>query len=469
MNPVYRRLFIPASTFTKTRSVSFLLRRFNLLKECQQYGSCGDDDGRRQCDTCTLLGSVLLSFLLNHCYWLIRAHDGCSRFCLAAVTSRLYYNLVVTGEHESCACLEAERSSHFLSRWEPEHVTGTERCIVVIMEGDMLCGVNIGLDVVEMIMMLLVSTINRDHVCDDSEEHCMNRRRRLADWKSMRLVCRQWSLVAMRVLDYGFCDSWTLRMAAACGRSEVVRELLSLGSCEPSSRNNESLRIAVKRGDLEVTQLLLSDRRVDPSANNNECLHEAIQQGNTQIVTLLMRHTKIDPSCQDNDAIREASRYGHEEVVNALLSDSRVDPSARFSEAIRVAAELGHTNIVQRLLVHPRVNPATKYNGALRGAARQGHIQILKMLLEDDRVDAAAIDNESIRVAAANGHLCIVQALLSHPRVNPAARYNEAARLAEERGHLFVLRLLLADPRVDAGAKYDQPWRKTESRPLVRV
>lgn len=89
------------------------------------------------------------------------------------------------------------------------------------MEGDMLNGVCVGLDIIEMIMMFLLSGVNNKHDCC-SHGHDERRRKCLDDWKSIRLVCYEWSKVAMAALDLNFCDSWLLRRAALGGRVEVT-------------------------------------------------------------------------------------------------------------------------------------------------------------------------------------------------------------------------------------------------------
>ena len=90
-------------------------------------------------------------------------------------------------------------------------------------------------------------------------------------------------------------DSAALRLAAANGRTEMVKMLLEDGRVDPTAKHNYALRWAVTNGHMETTRLLLSNEEVQDFIKENPVHFESMLKyteiaGKNQINKMLLSH-----------------------------------------------------------------------------------------------------------------------------------------------------------------------------------
>ena len=117
--------------------------------------------------------------------------------------------------------------------------------------------------------------------------------------------------------------------------------------------NSFVLRDYVNKGDTELVALLMESPTVDPSALNNEALLLAIKRKDAVIATLLLRDSRVDPSARDNLALYLAMRGGLIKLALTILNDPRVKPDREIFHAAVVDAKLRGYDLafMERLLI----------------------------------------------------------------------------------------------------------------------
>ena len=242
-------------------------------------------------------------------------------------------------------------------------------------------------------------------------------------------------------------------IAAANGRTEIVRMFLKDKNINPSMQDNKAIKDASTKGVYSTVKLLLSDGTVNPGAQNSISILLAAKHGHESIFRALLVDPRVNPGAQDNSPIKIAAEHGYYNIVRMLLITSKVDPridlAINSNHPLRVACQNGHLEIVKLLLTEARVNPGDANSGAIVLAARKGHFSIVKLLLNDHRVDPTAKNNSLIREAAAHGRVKVLKILLQDPRIDPAVNNNEPIRLAAKHWKSEAVDLLIKDPRVD--------------------
>ena len=257
-----------------------------------------------------------------------------------------------------------------------------------------------------------------------------------------------------------------LGLAAAAGRSESVRVLLSNAERVP--------------GGVET---LLNHRRDD----GDTPLLLAASQGHLDVVRLGLHHlgTGLNMLVDQRNAIGEtllhvAANFGHADVVRLLLHHPGTDVNALFNERndrgdtpLLLAAFNGHLDVVRLGLQHlgTGMNMLVDQRNAigdtlLHVAAGFGHADVVRLLLQHPGTDVNALVNERnergdtpLILAVSNGHLDVVRLGLQHlgTGINMLVNQRNAVgdtllHVAAGFGYADVVRLLLQHPGTDVNA-----------------
>lgn len=166
-------------------------------------------------------------------------------------------------------------------------------------------------------------------------------------------------------------DYKQLGQAVACGRTELVRELIEQG-VDVNQRNAQghtALHLAVRRGDRDLVQLLLdngADLDVHEQGSGLAPLHSAARLGNPELCELLIRYG-ADPdalSATHDTALHLAAALGHADAVGILLKyRARPDRHNESGQTVEQVA-LAHPRVIDMLHRHAsREWPYLKISG----------------------------------------------------------------------------------------------------------
>ncbi|CAH1969286.1 unnamed protein product [Acanthoscelides obtectus] len=292
-----------------------------------------------------------------------------------------------------------------------------------------------------------------------------------------------------------------LMVAAAKGRSSLVRELLAHGA-DPNVEDNDSwtaLLNAAKEGYSDIvlqllehnaeidhrdmggwtalmwatykghteTALLLIERGADVNAHGNyhvSSLIWAAGRGRTEIVDALLRHgAKVNVGDKyGTTALVWASRKGHTEIVEMILrAGANVDTAGMYSwTALLVATYGNHIDVVSLLLEHkPNVNALDKDGcSPLTIACKEGYYEIATALMATGayiNIQDRSGDTNLIH-AVKGGHRQIVEALLKkYADVDiPGKERKTPIYIAVEKGNVNIVKILLnVNPDLEIATK----------------
>ncbi|XP_078338519.1 uncharacterized protein LOC111103489 isoform X4 [Crassostrea virginica] len=181
-----------------------------------------------------------------------------------------------------------------------------------------------------------------------------------------------------------------LRLAAAKGELEVVRDLLDSGTpLQPDKEGRTPLHFAAQNGHLNVCHCLLQ-HGCHPDDQDNvkyTALHRASSQGHTEVIEFLIdKHCNLDIQDENgNAAIHEAAWHGFSRTLDVLIKHNCniiITNKAGFT-ALHLSAQNGH-NQSTRILLLAGCNPDLKNNygdTALHTAARYGHAGVTRILI----------------------------------------------------------------------------------------
>ncbi len=303
-------------------------------------------------------------------------------------------------------------------------------------------------------------------------------------------------------------------LAAAAGRTEVVKELLRLGAdlSIGDFENSKAIHSAAQGGFADTVELLV-DAGQDVNARDDNAmtpLHFAASEGRyALVVRLLERGADVNAKNKNGwGPLHCAVARNHAHVVDCLLengADARARAEGGFTP-LHSAASFGNLAVVQALLDHGAEVQARDDNGGaplhwalnantcevaalliekgadatlrdargrtpLHGVAQRGSVNVARLLLERG-ADIDAVDESGVfpLAIAASGKLEMVQFLLEQgARVAPAGKDAPPGRtplhFAVWGGNVDTVRLLL-DQGVDVDAA--DPDGETALRMAVR-
>jgi len=194
-------------------------------------------------------------------------------------------------------------------------------------------------------------------------------------------------------IDINHTDS--LELAAGHGHLEVVKYLVSIGSCY-LSRYNTAVQFAAGNGHLEVIKYLFS---VGANIYNNffETLQAAISHDYLTIVEYLI--------VQKPDGIY-------------------------YYRIMKWAVKIGNLDIL-KILVNLGYNILTEDHYAIRWASRNGHLDMVSYLVELG-VDVKAADNYAIKWAIQNKHYRLASYLAARGATIPS----DISYMSMDRNHI---------------------------------
>jgi ankyrin repeat protein len=267
---------------------------------------------------------------------------------------------------------------------------------------------------------------------------------------------------------------WTaLMLSAGYGRAEAVKQLLA-GGADVKPKDSDgwtALIAAVPHGNIEMVKQLLA-AGADVNARTDEgftALISTASRGHVEIVKLLL-DSGADVNAITNHghtALKGATRPGHTEVVRLLLDRGALQDDAlpaQNNDTLAGAAAQGRTRAVRELLASGAKVNAKNEHGVLPliGAAAHGHAKVVQLLLDKGAQVNARDEHGSTALIAAAGHdhLDVVEILLAHGADVNAKNKNgiTALRSAAGQGRAEVVKLLLSH-NADINAK--DRWGKT--------
>lgn len=242
------------------------------------------------------------------------------------------------------------------------------------------------------------------------------------------------------------------------GHLELVKELLP----EVHDCDGDALRVAAANGHLDIVrELATHDHKSHyPLYDHNiyyEALVGATHGGYIEVVKTLLRESLHGES----PALVMAARDGHIEFVRELIDegasvDYREFHGIRGNNALEYAVKNGHLEIVRELipLLHHRENVSSYFAELLEYGAEHGHLEVVREFLP--LLDAEDKDDNSValNLAVSNGHLEVVRELIPHsdPKENDSYSLWEAAKAK----HNEVVKELL--PHSDISNWSEERW-----------
>ncbi|KAJ2004303.1 hypothetical protein H4R26_002582 [Coemansia thaxteri] len=262
---------------------------------------------------------------------------------------------------------------------------------------------------------------------------------------------------AAPLVDVHDGDDLALRIAAGCGHTAVVHELLDAGA-DISVLLGEPLVLAAANAHSDTVRVLLA-RGADASADHARALRSAVLPGdaNADAVCALL-DAGADVRAVDDSCLLAACWSG-----DGAAPPPAAPPAAASRAALLTFAAAGlPTGTQLRAAAAATTAAATSAlprHAAPRRYARHAprapasHVGLVRLLLERG-ADANARHGCPLAYACARGSLRTSAVLLAFG-ADPRARGDEPLRAAAERGHAAILRLLVtagADVTADAGA-----------------
>lgn len=148
-------------------------------------------------------------------------------------------------------------------------------------------------------------------------------------------------------VDFSVEDNRALRLAAAAGDAQMIKDLLAKSSVKnPIEHNYEAFNLACQTGNVEEAKLILE--KIDLSKNVLACAKVVVSSGNQEILkTILLR--KNLTSDDINDLLRTAIENNKTALIPILLEDERAIPSEQllyeaYAHGLKDAAVLIQTN-----------------------------------------------------------------------------------------------------------------------------
>lgn len=148
-------------------------------------------------------------------------------------------------------------------------------------------------------------------------------------------------------VDFSVEDNRALRLAAAAGDAQMIKDLLAKSSVKnPIEHNYEALNLACQTGNVEEAKLILE--KIDLSKNVLACAKVVVSSGNQEILkTILLR--KNLTSDDINDLLRTAIENNKTALIPILLEDERAIPSEQllyeaYAHGLKDVAVLIQTN-----------------------------------------------------------------------------------------------------------------------------